>query len=189
MRLAPGETVAAPLAGGGAVLLGKDGLRTVTASVLSAPPPLPVLVAEPQGDLTATARAVLPRLAWQKVGDARYAVTRFKGGLLIFSDLPTGAPPLEIMASDGEPLIETIGAPVRFGPDGPVFSAVSGSWRLGGAVRLQAPEGIQRRDCVRLDPPPERLPTMPIAIRASCGASVDAADSPWWLHSGWRVVP
>ena len=187
LRLNPGETMLALLSEGGVLLRGPNSLRCVSATLPVPPAALPAPVAEPAGDLATTAVAVLPRLIWQEVGKARYAVAHCKNALLLFADLPPGSPPLEILVSDAAPAIEAAGAPVRFTPDGPIFTALLGSWRFGGTARLDAPQGT-RRDCVRLDPPPERLPAAPLTLRAACGTATDAAEAPWWLHRAWREI-
>ncbi len=188
LRLDAGEMVVAVLAGGAALIQGPDGMRSAVPSLPAAPAPLPAIAAESAGDLATTAAAVLPRLAWQSIGNARYAIARTRTGVLVFADLAPGGPPVEVMLNDGSSLIEVAGSPIRFTPDGPVFSVVPGSWLMGGTVRLDPPPGILRRDCVRLDPPPGRLPGLPLSVRASCGNATDAADAPWWLHQGWREM-
>lgn len=188
LRLAPNESVVATFANGVALIQGSEALRTVVPTLPTAPAHLPAVATAATGDLATIALNALPHLAWQTLGNARYAVARSRNGMLVFADLPPGSPPLEVMLSDLSPVIEVAGAPIRFTADGPVFSVVAGSWLMGGTVRLDAPPGILRRDCVRLDPPPGHLPGMPLSVRASCGNATDAADAPWWLHQGWREV-
>jgi outer membrane protein assembly factor BamB len=188
-RLDADETVPLLLPGGTALVQGPAGMHTAPPALPAAPPALPTIQATASGDLVTTANGILPKLAWQPLGAGRYAIARLRRSILIFADLPTTTDNLDVLPSDAGPRIEGAGSPVRFTPDGPVFTATPGGWRFAGTVQLTTPDGMRRRDCVRLDPPVELLPGSPVWLRATCGNTTDAApDAPWWLHQGWREM-
>ncbi len=172
--------------GGGLLAYGDSGLR-VLPNLLPAPPaPVPCQVVEGKGDLAAFASGALNTLSWQMVGSASYALARNQGGLLLFARLGADATPLTIRLGDGDLSVDAVGQVATFTSTNPQFTS-NGSWVLDGAKRLSA-DGEPAVLVLRLQPAPDRIPGSALSLRAECGETSDAANAPWWLRRGWRVV-
>jgi hypothetical protein len=120
------------------------------------------------------------------VGSGAYAVTRHQGGLVLFARLGADAKPLTIRLGDGDQAIDAVGQVATFTSANPQFTG-GGGWVLDGAKRLSA-DGEPAVLVLRLQPAPDRVPGTPLAVRAECGETSDAATAPWWVRRAWRTV-
>lgn len=171
---------------GGLLAYGNTGLRVLPNVLPTTPAAVPCSVVEAEGDLTTVAKAALPKVAWQMVGSASYAVARHRGGLLVFARLGADSKPLSLRLGDGDQAIDGTGLMAIFSPTSPQFIG-TGPWVVDGAKRLSA-EGEQPLLVLRLQPAPDRAPGTSLWLRAECGELSDAASAPWWLRRAWRPV-
>ena len=155
---------------------------------LTPPPPLPAATATTQPTLAAIAAEVLPRLAWQTVGKAAYAVARSEGSLLVFARLPPEVEAMEVRIGDSGPQIDPFNQVLTFQRHRLVrFNDTAEGWRMGGNQKLPAENNVWL-SMGRLDPPLGRQPGIAVVVRASASGVVDGPDAPWWLRQAWRPV-
>jgi outer membrane protein assembly factor BamB len=171
---------------GGLLAYGPAGLRVLANVLPATPPAIPCTEVQADGDLTAIAKAALPKAAWQMVGSASYAVARHRGGLLLFARLGADAKPLSLRLGDGDQVIDGAGLMAIFSATNPQFIG-TGAWVVDGAKRLSA-DGEQPLLVLRLQAAPDRIPGTTLSLRAECGETSDAANAPWWLKRAWRPV-
>jgi hypothetical protein len=143
-------------------------------------------VLDGDGDLARVAREHLPRLTWETVGGAAYAVARHRNSLVLFARLGEDLKPLTIRLGDGEQAVDASGLAAVFNATSPVFNG-GGRWVVDGAQRLSA-EGEPPVLVLRLLPAADRQPGAALSLRAECGGAVDAPVAPWWLRRTWRPV-
>lgn len=172
--------------GGGLLAYGPAGLRVLPNVLPATPPPIPCTEVQADGDLAAVAKAALPKVAWQMVGSASYAVARHRGGLLLFARLGDDSKPLNLRVGDGDLPIDNTGLMAVFSATNPQFIG-TGAWVVDGAKRLSA-DGEQPLLVLRLQAAPDRVPGTTLALRAECGDASDAAKAPRWLRRAWRPV-
>lgn len=173
---------------GGILVTGPKGAEVRLPARVALPPPVPAAAAAPQPTLVAAATEVLPRLEWQPVGKASYAVARVDGSLLVFSRLPPEVEAMEIRVGDGGPQIDPANQALIFQRHRVVrFNNTAEGWRMGGNEKLPA-EGNVWLTVARLDPPVGRQPGLALLLRASAGGEIDGPEAPWWLRQGWRPV-
>ncbi|HEX3134281.1 MAG TPA: PQQ-binding-like beta-propeller repeat protein, partial [Planctomycetota bacterium] len=182
--LAPDEKVV-PV-GGGLLAYGLAGLRVLPNQLPTTPAAIPCFASESDGDIAKVVNEVVPKLTWQMVGSASYALARQKGALLLFARLGADGKPLTLRLGDGNLGIDAVGQIATFTPTNPQFSG-SGAWVVDGAKRLSA-DGEQPLLVLRLHPAPDRAPGSTLSLRAECGDTSDAATAPWWLKRAWRPV-
>lgn len=186
LPLADNETVR-PLAGA-LLISGPKGVAVRSATRLVPPPALPCAAATVQPTLQATLTEVLPRLTWQPVGTAAYALARLDGSLLVFARLPPEVEAMEVRIGDSGPQIDPFNQPLTFQRHRvPSFTNTTDGWRMGGNQRLPAENNVWL-SVGRLDPPIGRQPGLTILVRASAVGVVDGPDAPWWLRQAWRPV-
>ena len=186
LALSDDETVR-PL-GGALLVSGPRGAALRATPRIVPPPPIPAATATAQPTLAATAAEVLPRLAWQTVGKAAYAVARLDGSLLVFARLPAEVEAIEVRIGDSGPQIDPFNQVLTFQRHRVVrFNDTAEGWRMGGNQKLPADNNVWL-SMGRLDPPIGRQPGLAVLVRASASGAVDGPDAPWWLRQAWRPV-
>ena len=186
LPLGDDETVR-PL-GGGLLFSGARGAALRAPAKLTPPPPLPAATATTQPTLAATAAEVLPRLVWQDVGKAAYAVARSEGSLLVFARLPPEVEAMEVRIGDSGPQIDPFNQVLTFQRHRLVrYNGTDEGWRMGGNQKLPAENNVWL-SMGRLDPPLGRQPGIAVVVRASASGVIDGPDAPWWLRQAWRPV-
>jgi hypothetical protein len=172
----------------GALLVhGPSGVRVLPYGLPVVPASIPCSSVKAAGDLTAAATAALPKLSWQRVGSAAYAVAWHGDGLLLFARLGADATPLTLRLGDGDTAIDHTSLIALFPPIGPAQLTGNGAWVLDGVKQLSQ-TGEPPLSVLRLLPAAKTAPTTSLKLRAENGPHSDAGTAPWWLRRAWRPV-
>jgi hypothetical protein len=126
------------------------------------------------------AQATATTLKWQAVGTCAYAVARSGGSLLVFMRGDHG---FTVRFGDAGRPVDFVGQSLAFteGDAGGIhFDAGSGAWHEADQGKLTI-DGTTAQ-VIRLDPPAERSPALPLAVHAD----IEAAGAPWWLSASWQ---
>jgi len=143
-------------------------------------------VVEDNADLAQMANTALPHLVWNDCGGGcAFAIVRCGTSLLVLS---RGDKDVIVHLADAGHAMDSTGMMATLSPsDSTVrFDHGTGSWVMLNQARIgtdAAPILV-----ARLDPPPDRSASWPIAIRAEAAGAPDAPPGPWWLISTWHVL-
>jgi len=173
---------------GSLLVVGRAGMRVLSPVAPPIAPTVPCIQVPPLADLETTALAALPRLTWQPLGAAAYALARSDQALLVYARLPASVESIEIRLGDAGPLIDPLNQELVIQRHKiSKFADLPDAWQQAGAIKLPAP-GDDWLYVVRLVPPQGRGVGVPVELRAVAGTLSDSSEGPWWYRPLWRQV-
>jgi len=165
---------------------GPRGFQVLTPTLPVAQGRIHSTAVEDNADLAQMANNALPHLIWNDCGGGcAFAIVRCGTSLLVLS---RGDKDVVVHLADAGHTMDSTGMMATLSPsDSTVrFDHGTGSWVMLNQARIGT--DVAPILVARLDPPPDRSGTWPLAIRAEAAGAADAPPGPWWLISTWHVL-